>query len=232
MHLVPDSWGSPRRLHEFNACHEPGGSAKGGQFCGTPTGTKAKTARPEGVTRVQQEADAYNRKVGLPPRERGHYVEVDQPRAGRIADAYDQLPVDDSQNPTVRHAYSALADEIRAQWAHAVAGGMQFIPWTKEGQPYATSVEMVNDVRDRQRLAFFTGGNPHPLLDVRDATTGHTLNDMFRAIHDYYGHAAGGYGFGPRGEENAWIAHSQMFSREARKALTTETRGQNSWRAC
>ncbi len=33
----------------------------------------------------------------------------------------------------------------------------------------------------------------------------------------------------PRGEENAWLAHSQMFSPLAQKALTTETRGQNAW---
>ena len=48
-------------------------------------------------------------------------------------------------------------------------------------------------------------------------------------FHDLFGHAAEGYGFGPRGEENTWIKHSQMFSAEAQKALTTETRGQNSW---
>ena len=43
-----------------------------------------------------------------------------------------------------------------------------------------------------------------------------------------FGHATEGYGFGPRGEESAWLKHSQMFSKEAQKAMTTETRGQNS----
>jgi hypothetical protein len=33
----------------------------------------------------------------------------------------------------------------------------------------------------------------------------------------------------PRGEENAWVAHSQLFTGPALKALTSETRGQNSW---
>ncbi len=32
-----------------------------------------------------------------------------------------------------------------------------------------------------------------------------------------------------RGEENAWVAHSKMFSHEALPALTSETKGQNSW---
>lgn len=34
------------------------------------------------------------------------------------------------------------------------------------------------------------------------------MNDKFRAIHDLFGHAGEGYGFGPRGEENTWIKHS------------------------
>ena len=55
------------------------------------------------------------------------------------------------------------------------------------------------------------------------------LNDIFRIVHDYFGHAKEGFGFGPKGEENAWHHHMQMFSPEARKALTSETRGQNSW---
>jgi hypothetical protein len=52
---------------------------------------------------------------------------------------------------------------------------------------------------------------------------------MFRGVHDFFGHAMHGYAFGPRGEENAWIEHSKMFSPLARWALTTETRAQNSW---
>ena len=70
---------------------------------------------------------------------------------------------------------------------------------------------------------------PHPFLGRLDPATGQSLNDRFRAVHDLFGHAAEGYGFGPRGEENAWIRHCHMFSAGAQKALTTETRGQNSW---
>ena len=55
------------------------------------------------------------------------------------------------------------------------------------------------------------------------------INDVFRAIHDFYGHAELGNSFGPKGEENAWNIHARMYSPEARKAMTTETRGQNSF---
>jgi hypothetical protein len=64
--------------------------------------------------------------------------------------------------------------------------------------------------------------DPHPLLSAEE-------NDMFRAVHDFFGHAASGRGVAQNGEEAAWVSHSQMFSTEARKAMTTETRGQNSW---
>jgi hypothetical protein len=55
------------------------------------------------------------------------------------------------------------------------------------------------------------------------------INDMFRAIHDYFGHAKEGVGFRGDGEENAWRSHASMYSPLARLALGTETRGQNSW---
>ncbi len=62
----------------------------------------------------------------------------------------------------------------------------------------------------------------HPLFS-------NAQNDKFRAVHDYFGHAATGRGFGQDGEEAAWVHHSQMFTEKARGALTTETRGQNSF---
>src|SRR5262249_10272335 len=45
----------------------------------------------------------------------------------------------------------------------------------------------------------------------------------------YFGHFKEGVGFRADGEENAWRSHAAMFSELARGALTSETRGQNSW---
>lgn len=234
---VPNSWGS-QRLREFNPNHEPAGSPKGGQFASAKSTAGAQAgdapgrgraalstaARPEANEVVQREAAAY---AGRPLNH--DYVELDQARAGAIADAYEALPVDDSANPAVREAYDALGRELEAQWTHATSNGMRFEPWMKPGQPYQTSSEMAADVRNNRHLYFYTGGDPHPLLSKTSPVSGVTLNDTFRAVHDYYGHAAGGFGFGARGEENAWRAHSQMFSPIARRAMTTETRGQSSW---
>jgi hypothetical protein len=243
---TPTGWVTTytRKVKEFNPCHEPAGSVIGGRFapkkggsCGTQTSGTAgggragvsAASRPTPNAAVQDVAAKYAVSLGLPV-PRGGYAPVDQNLAGQIADAYDALPVADLDNPAVVRAYTALAAEVQAQWDFAEAQGMTFTPWTKDGQPYQTSVEMAEDVQKNKHLAFFTGGDDHPFLgsSTKDKR-GLTLNDKFRAIHDYFGHAAGGYGFGARGEENAWISHSQMFTPMARRAMTTETRGQNSW---
>lgn len=178
---------------------------------------------------VRKAAQTYNHKYGLRKIIEDLYVAVDVNRARRIADVYEALRVDDSGNPAARKAFHQLTEEIEQQWTFAIEKmGIVLQPWKAEGQPYANSFEMFADVRERH-LFFFQGGCPHPLLGKTDPTTGLSSNDKFRAIHDLFGHAAEGYGFGPRGEENAWIKHSQMFSPEAQKAMTTETRGQNSW---
>jgi hypothetical protein len=180
---------------------------------------------------VRKAAQAYNERYGFGEISDGLYAAVDINRARRIADAYEALPIDDSGDPAVRNAYHQLAEEIEQQWDFASdVMDITFEPWRYKGQPYATNAaEMCGDVRDHRHLYFFQGGDPHPLLGKVDHATGLSLNDKFRAIHDLFGHAAEGYGFGPRGEENTWIKHSQMFSTDAQKALTTETRGQNSW---
>jgi len=56
-----------------------------------------------------------------------------------------------------------------------------------------------------------------------------TANDLFRAVYDAFGHGLEGAGFRARGEENAWQAHARLFTGPAVAAITTETRGQNSW---
>lgn len=73
----------------------------------------------------------------------------------------------------------------------------------------------------------------HPLLElVPDVEWGGrpvTWNDLFRAVHDVFGHGKEGFGFRAAGEDMAWRTHAAMYSPEARPAMTMETRGQNSW---
>jgi hypothetical protein len=183
---------------------------------------------PTGGSTPSESADSYNASRG-----KGSVTPVEpgvHPRGTSIADAFEKMGHNPSE-PKTAASYKALRDEVNAQWDHAVKDGFQFEPWTKEGQPYANSKEMKADVDDNHHLYFFRGGDipaDHPLAAV-DPKTGLTFNDKLRAVHDLYGHAAGGYEFGPKGEEAAYKTHAQMFSPEAIPALTTETRGQNNW---
>jgi hypothetical protein len=188
---------------------------------GEPFETKQKSA-------VADAADEFNKEKGRDEIVPGtsHNPEL----AKRIADAYDKMP-HSPNDPAVEKSYDSLKKDIDDQWDYAKDKmGIKFEPWKKDGQPYANSKEMVADVKNNKHLYFFQGGElpeDHPLTE--QAGEGLSYNDKLRAVHDLFGHAAHEYQFGPKGEENAWNVHRQMFSPASIPAVTTETRGQNSW---
>ncbi|MCU1301738.1 MAG: hypothetical protein JWQ87_2022 [Candidatus Sulfotelmatobacter sp.] len=188
-----------------------------------------RTTTGNGNPSVAAAADDFNRARGYRPVVRD-FIDTDG-RAKDIADAYEAM-THDPKNPAVERSYNALKRDTEEQWDFAQRKlGVKFESWKKEGQPYKDSAEMMKDVRDNKHLWFFQGGDmpaDHPMAEV-DPRTGLTYNDMFRAVHDFFGHSAEGFEFGPRGEENAWNVHRQMFSEASVPAMTTETRGQNSW---
>ena len=109
--------------------------------------------------------------------------------------------------------------------------------------PYKSSKDLFHDIHNNNHIWYYPtdqgfGSNPnqdasHPMLQPTEHVDNEgkpmLANDVFRIVHDYFGHAKEGHGFGAHGEENAWKNHMQMFSPMAQKALTAETRGQNSW---
>ncbi|MER7420725.1 hypothetical protein ABT346_28740 [Micromonospora peucetia] len=140
-----------------------------------------------------------------------------------IADAYMAAPVLDER---AYAAYGAFCRETVQQYHFMVGrvefGGLGVAVRIVDEDPYVDVESMIDDVR-RRRLrvwASAASGNPHPYLSDGE-------NEMFRAVHDVFGHAASGRGFDRHGEEAAWLKHSSMYSPLARRALATETRGQN-----
>lgn len=117
-------------------------------------------------------------------------------------------------------AYKELAKEVNRQYGFLIASGLKIE--AVKTNPYVNSSAMVEDVRCNRRLKVYASDLSHSLLTDAE-------NFRFRAVHDYFGHATYGNQFGPTGEENAWRAHRTMFTEKAILALTTETRGQNSW---
>lgn len=197
-------------------------------FNKVPATMRATSANPE----LRSAAEHYITQNGLARDEFAPRVTSLNPKnMEKVANAFAALE-HRPNDPAVQASYGALKNEVVKQFnllQHDL--GFKLVPWTKPGQPYANSAEMMNDVRNNKRLFFFTGGDmpaDHPLAEV-DPKTGLTYNDMFRAVHDIFGHAKEGFQFGPVGEENAFRTHARMFSPEARGALATETKGQNSY---
>lgn len=158
-------------------------------------------------------------------------VSVNEDLAKRIADFYDTTQ-NDPNDAAVKASYDALARETLRQYQYIRNAGYDIEPWTKGGEPYANSTEMVKDVTDNKHLFFKPTGNdidPENLMAEPSGVGNFSLNDIFRAVHDFFGHAKTGNQFGPKGELNAWREHSAMYGPEAQGALAAETLAQNSW---
>lgn len=190
---------------------------------------------------VRRLAESYTQKVGIPYQPHTKYIHVDPHKAKEVANAFHEMKHDPS-HPDVKRSYDALIHETKNQWEHLHQHGYKMEPFTGQGDPYKNSAEMHADVAKNKHLWFFpthsgfgdsSGGHKdHPLLQHSGiVVNGHHLvhNDIFRAVHDVFGHAKDGTGFGPRGEENAYQSHKAMYSHVARPAVASETRGQNSW---
>lgn len=106
-----------------------------------------------------------------------------------------------------------------------------------EGHPMLAPTKFYGNpqqvVDEQGNKVFNTDGSP------RMAQYHLNVNDAFRVVHDYMAHATVGATFGAEGEEKAWMTHAATILKEdgltdkekllAMWALTSETRGQNSW---
>jgi len=176
------------------------------------------------VPEVARAAAEYTQKMGLSPRPASfNNAVVDLPQAQGIARDY--LAAPDFDPAAVPH-YNAMREEIGRQYdfmtRSRAKGGMGLTHTVTAEDPYGSSRDMMNDVAEGRikSLATKTTG-PHPFFTDDE-------NDMFRAIHDVFGHAGSGRNFGPSGEEAAFRSHYGMFSPMARQAMAVGTRGQNS----
>ena len=169
-------------------------------------------------------------------------TKLDEERSNRISEAYEKQE-SNPNDPEVQAAYKALIDETIAQYEDIIANGYTLEMSDTE---YKNSSDMISDLRDNKTMRIFSTEEGFGFEGITDADrasnpmlaptsfkdkNGKPLlaNDVFRFVHDFFGHSTEGNSFGPIGEENAWNVHSRMYSPVARRAMTTETRGQNSW---
>lgn len=198
-------------------------------------------------------AEQYAADNGITLRRQAEYVQVDVERARRIADAYAAM-AHAPQDPAVKEAYENLIRQTVAQYRALERAGYKF--WfidlaNEANQDYvSTPWNAMRDIRANKQMGVFPtedgfGSNAdfdpsnNPLLadtgiqwpsGALDGPLKRVLaNDLFRAVHDAFGHGLEGAGFRADGEENAWQAHVRLFTGSAVGAITSETRGQNSW---
>jgi len=188
-------------------------------------------------------AEKYMAKKGIKREKFEGSNQINKDRAKAIATLYYNMK-NDPTNEEVKKAYEAMTKETLEQYDAIILEG--YTVEVNNSEPYSSSDEMIKDLRDNKNMKIFStesgfGDTPiteeqrkeNPLL----ARTPYSdkngvpllVNDVFRFVHDFFGHAELGNGFGAIGEENAWNIHARMFSPLARRAMTSETRGQNSW---
>jgi hypothetical protein len=210
--------------------------------------------KTEGITgpdpNLVSVAENYAKKFGIPFTRQAEYVKVDEDRAKRIADAYENMK-HDPKNPKVLEAFNDLIRQTKDQYDALTEAGYEFSFFDGDTDPYNKNPsKAMRDLRNNKKMAVYgtyagygtegiTGASieGNPMLqdtglkwkDQNGVDQTVTMNDLFRAVHDAFGHGLEGAGFRARGEENAWQAHVRLFTGPAVAAITTETRGQNSW---
>jgi hypothetical protein len=182
---------------------------------------------------VKDVADEYAKRAKIEYVPSTTRADVPEETAKKVADFYEAAK-DAPDSPEVKKSYDALVKETVAQYRTIKAGGYDIEPWSGKGEPYDSSAAMIKDVNENKHLYFlptkgnFKGKEKNPMLEP-SGEGDFLVNDIFRAVHDFFGHAKENLQFGPKGEFNAWRVHSEMYSPEAQGALAAETLAQNFW---
>jgi hypothetical protein len=150
-----------------------------------------------------------------------------------------QQGVPHQYDPELAKSYEHLTREVSAQFDFLTKpeaeGGMGVkVNFVNEAEPYETTWGMARSADSSRTLNIAatlasSGPGDEPVFDHPYMNA--VQNDQFRAVHDAFGHVATGRNFQRTGEEGAARMHAQMFSPEARPALMSESRLQNSYYA-
>src|SRR5699024_2322713 len=163
-------------------------------------------------------AHEYARRNGIDLNRQAEYVEVDEEFATRVAQAFEEMK-HEPENPEVKEAYRSLIEQTKAQYEILREAGYEFYFYNETNDPYAGSPwAAMEDLRNNKRMAVFEteGGygnelteqdfGDNPMLEDTGITWEFEgepkrvlANDLFRAVHDAFGHGLEGAGFRARG---------------------------------
>lgn len=151
-----------------------------------------------------------------------------------VADFFDGA-THEPLHPTVQRSYQSFCRETELQFRFLIYRGLKVDPQTEE---YESWFHMIDDVDVFDHLFYFptsegfgpTNKQPknHPMLKT-DPVSGMCYNDIFRIVHDIFGHCPTQEDFSPLGEVNAYLNHRSLYSPLSRRALASETLCQTAW---
>ena len=210
----------------------------------TPPNTTLRVSSETGLSthsdRIRKVAQDYHKIMGYSDPEFKPAMVFNDEVGAIAADIFEQLPMfDDNAIPY----YKKFIQETNMQYQTLLDAGMKFE--VVDGDPYtpnrAGHQQMIADMENGVLKVLATESgfgdeatsklNPMLAESMFTDVNGRVMleNDVFRAVHDTFGHGMRGNTFGPIGEYNAWLAHKEMYSPDARRVMTTETLGQNTF---
>jgi hypothetical protein len=150
---------------------------------------------------IRNVADEYAATKGVTLDHTSRATPLSSETRSNIAKAYENMPHNPS-DPEVQKAYSALINETEEQFNAIQKTGLKIESIKPDMKnPYTTSKDMMKDIQENNHLWFYPteqgfGTNAsrldHPLLQPSKVVLdGKPLaaNDVFRIVHDYFGHA-------------------------------------------
>ncbi|MEU4642905.1 crotonobetainyl-CoA--carnitine CoA-transferase [Micromonospora sp. NPDC023814] len=173
---------------------------------------------------------------GLP----GTRVRVDPEFCRTVALHFDRAPRRDL-GPDLAARYRRFTEENLRHFALLARAGIRVEPWRGPGQPYRGAADLVDRLARTGVLHVYLtrdGHGPdgpapdHPLCAPSGVTVGGVPllhNDIFRAVHDVFGHVMLGASMGVAGEFLAAYGHMAMYSPEVHPVVFTEQVSQICW---
>ena len=167
-------------------------------------------------------------------------VQIDEDFCRRVADHFALQPRYAWSRDLARR-YAMLQEESARQFDAIVEAGIRVEPWLAEGQPYRGSRQLRDSVQATGTLHVYLTRDghgprpdraPHPMRGpsgIHRSGVELSHNDVFRAVHDAFGHLMSGNSMGPVGEFRATYCHMAMYSDDVHPVLFTEQISQICW---
>ncbi len=93
----------------------------------------------------------YKKSKGIDTPEGSNITDIDENNSKNIADAFEEME-DNPNDPEVKKAYQAMADETLEQFDFLIDNGYTVEIFEGQGEPYKNSQEMLKDLRDNKHL--------------------------------------------------------------------------------